>query len=67
MRGLITVLMVPMIALAARRVPQWSLNVFVSRHVAFYITTFMVVGAYLLLMAGVQSSTEFTGRRAGVG
>ncbi|MGB5101798.1 MAG: XrtA/PEP-CTERM system histidine kinase PrsK [Steroidobacteraceae bacterium] len=51
-RGLITVLMVPMIALAARRNPQWSLNVFVSRHVVFYTTTFMVVGAYLLLMAG---------------
>ena len=38
-----------MIALAARRNPQWSLNVFVSRHVVFYTTSFMVVGAYLLL------------------
>jgi putative PEP-CTERM system histidine kinase len=27
------------------------LNVFVSRHVVFYTTSFMVVGAYLLLMA----------------
>ncbi len=44
--------MVPLLAIAARRNPQWSLNVFVSRHVVFYTTSFMVVGAYLLLMAG---------------
>ena len=50
-RGLVTVMMVPLIAIAARRNPQWSLNVFVSRHVVFYTTTFMAVGAYLLLMA----------------
>ena len=50
-RGLVTVLMVPLLAIAARRNPQWSLNVFVSRHVVFYTTTFMAVGAYLLLMA----------------
>ncbi|MCM2313423.1 MAG: PEP-CTERM system histidine kinase PrsK, partial [Steroidobacteraceae bacterium] len=51
-RGFVIVLMVPLIALAARRNPQWSLNVFVSRHVVFYSTTFVAVGAYLLLMAG---------------
>jgi len=51
-RGFVIVLMVPLIALAARRNPQWSLNVFVSRHVVFYTTTFVAVGAYLLLMAG---------------
>ena len=51
-RGLVVVLMVPLLALAARRNPQWSLNVFVSRQVVFYTTSFMVVGVYLLLMAG---------------
>jgi putative PEP-CTERM system histidine kinase len=50
-RGLVMVLMVPLIAIAARRNPQWSLNVFVSRHVVFYTTSFMAIGAYLLLMA----------------
>jgi len=50
-RGFVTVLMVPLIAISARRNPQWSLNVFISRHVVFYTTTFMAVGAYLLLMA----------------
>ena len=51
-RGFVVMLMVPLLAIAARRNPQWSLNVFVSRHVVFYTTSFMVVGAYLLLMAG---------------
>ncbi|MDH4023557.1 MAG: PEP-CTERM system histidine kinase PrsK, partial [Gammaproteobacteria bacterium] len=50
-RGLVTALTVPLIAIAARRNPQWSLNLFVSRHVVFYSATFLVVGIYLLLMA----------------
>jgi putative PEP-CTERM system histidine kinase len=50
-RGFFAVLVVPMIALAARRNPQWSLNVFVSRQVVFYTTSFLVIGAYLLIMA----------------
>ncbi len=43
--------MVPLLAIAARRNPQWSLNVFVSRHVVFYTTSFMAIGGYLLLMS----------------
>lgn len=50
-RGFIYALAVPAIAFAVRRNPQWSLDIFVSRHVVFYSTTFVVVGAYLLLMA----------------
>jgi putative PEP-CTERM system histidine kinase len=50
-RGLVTALTVPLIAIAARRNPQWSLNLFVSRHVVFYSASFLVVGVYLLLMA----------------
>jgi putative PEP-CTERM system histidine kinase len=50
-RGLVTALTVPLIAIAARRNPQWSLNLFVSRHVIFYSASFLVVGIYLLLMA----------------
>ncbi len=50
-RGLVNILVVPLVALAARRNPHWSLNVFVSRHVVFYTTSFLVIGAYLLLMA----------------
>jgi putative PEP-CTERM system histidine kinase len=50
-RGVVVTLMVPLLAISARRNPQWSLNVFVSRQVVFYTTSFMVVGGYLLLMA----------------
>jgi len=34
--GLVTALTVSLFAVAARRNPQWSLNLFVSRHVVFY-------------------------------
>jgi putative PEP-CTERM system histidine kinase len=42
---------VPLIAIAARRNPDWSLDVFVSRHAVFYTATFIVVGAYLIVVA----------------
>ena len=50
-RGLVNALVVPLIALAARGNPQWSLNLFVSRHVVFYTTSLLAVGGYLLVMA----------------
>lgn len=50
-RGFIAAMAVPFIAIAARRNPSWSLNVFVSRDVVFYTTSFLGVGGYLLLMA----------------
>lgn len=50
-RGVLSALAVPMIAVAARRNPSWSLDIFVSRQAVFYTTTFMVVGAYLTVMA----------------
>jgi putative PEP-CTERM system histidine kinase len=50
-RGLVTALTVPLLAIAARRNPQWSLDLFVSRHVVFYSTSFLIIGIYLMLMA----------------
>jgi putative PEP-CTERM system histidine kinase len=50
-RGIVNALAVPLLALAARANPTWSLNVFVSRQVVFYTTSFLAVGAYLLVMA----------------
>jgi putative PEP-CTERM system histidine kinase len=50
-RGVVNALSAPLIAIAVRRYPQWSLDLFVSRQVVFYTTTFIGVGAYLLLMA----------------
>jgi len=34
----------------AKLMPRWTLGVSVSRHVVFYASTFMLVGAYLTLM-----------------
>ena len=50
-RGFINAACVPAIALAARRNPEWSLDVFVSRHVVFYSTASLAVGLYLVAMA----------------
>ena len=50
-RGLINALAVPLITLAVRRSPQWSLEIFVSRQAVFFTTTFLGVGAYLLVMS----------------
>jgi len=50
-RGLINAFTVPLIALAARRNPHWSLDIFVSRQVVFHTTTFVAVGVYLVVMA----------------
>jgi putative PEP-CTERM system histidine kinase len=50
-RGATSVLLTPLIAIAASRNPQWSLDVFVSRRVVFHSTTLIAAGLYLLLMA----------------
>lgn len=50
-RGAVNVLFIPLIAIAARRNPDWDLNVFVSRQIVFYSTTLLSVGLYLLLMS----------------
>jgi putative PEP-CTERM system histidine kinase len=50
-RGAVNILFVPLIAIAARRNPDWELNIFVSRQVVFYSTSLIAVGLYLLLMS----------------
>lgn len=50
-RGLVNAIAVPFIAVAAARNPQWSVDVFVSRHVIFHTTAIAGAGVYLLAMA----------------
>jgi len=50
-RGVITFAAVPLLAFSMRNNPQWSVNVFVSRHVVFYTSTFVAIGLYLLAIA----------------
>ena len=52
-RGGVNALIVPFIAVAAARNPQWSVDIFVSRAVVFHTTALMATGFYLLLMAVV--------------
>ena len=41
----------PLIAISARRNPDWSIDVFVSRQVIFHSATLIGAGGYLLVMA----------------
>lgn len=51
-RGVINAISVPFILISARRFDEWSVDVFVSRHVVFYSAAFTAVGVYLVVMAG---------------
>ncbi|HCB15369.1 MAG TPA: PEP-CTERM system histidine kinase PrsK, partial [Gammaproteobacteria bacterium] len=51
-RGLVNAISAPLIALAAARNPEWSMEVFVSRRVVLHSTTIFGAGIYLLAMAG---------------
>lgn len=50
-RGFIDAMVVPLIAVAAARNPEWSLDVYVSRSIVFHTTTLLAAGIYLLAMA----------------
>ena len=51
-RGIVHAFVVPLIAVSAARNPNWSLEIFVSRHVVFHSAALLGTGAYLLCMAG---------------
>ena len=66
-RGPANLFFVPLIAVAARRNPNWDLRIFVSRQVVFYSTTLVAVGTYLLLMsAGGYLIVQYGGSWGGV-
>lgn len=50
-RGFSDAIAVPLIAIAVRRAPQWSLDVFVSRQAVIYTASLISAGAYLVVMA----------------
>ena len=50
-RGFANLVAIPFLLQAARRNPAWSVDVFISRHMAFYTTSLVGIGAYLLVMA----------------
>ncbi len=48
-RGFVVAMCVPLLAVAARRAPSWSVGIFVSRQIVFYSTTLFGAGIYLTL------------------
>ena len=50
-RGIVNAIAVPLVAVTVARNRNWDADVFVSRHVAFHSTTFLLAGAYLVVMA----------------
>jgi len=56
-------MVVPLLAVAAARNPEWSVDMFVSRQMARYSATILGAGLYLLVMAGTgYYIREFGGR-----
>lgn len=60
-RGFVSALIIPLIAVSAARNRDWSLNVAVSRHVVFHSTTLLASGLYLLAIAGAGYYVRFFG------
>jgi putative PEP-CTERM system histidine kinase len=50
-RGLFAALAVPVMIVYAKRHPDWTKTLFISRHVVFYSATLTSVGVYLIAMA----------------
>jgi putative PEP-CTERM system histidine kinase len=50
-RGIVYLLVMPLIAISVARNPDWSAGVFISRNLAMHTATLLAGGAYLLVMA----------------
>ena len=50
-RGVTNAVVVPLLAISAARTPEWKVDLFVSRRLAFYSATLIASGAYLVFMA----------------
>lgn len=66
-RGAVHALAVPFLLVASRRGPDWIGKLHVSRAAAFYSATLILVGAYLLFMAGVGYYVRYFGGSWGRG
>jgi putative PEP-CTERM system histidine kinase len=60
-RGFANAIVVPLLAIAARRHPQLAVDLYVSRHVTFYAAALVGVGGYLLAMLLVGYGINYYG------
>lgn len=65
-RGVVNVLIVPLIAVAVARNPRWSINISVSRRMVFYSTSVLGAAIYLMVMAGAGYYIRYFGGSWGV-
>jgi len=66
-RGVVTMAVVPLIAISAARNREWSINIFVSRQVVFHTATLVWAGVYLIAVsAGGYYVRTFGGDWGGV-
>ena len=61
MRGAVQALVVPFLFMAARRRQDWMRRLHISRSAAFYSATLLLVGVYLILMAGAGYYVRYFG------
>lgn len=61
MRGAVQAVVVPLLFLAARRRQDWMRRLQISRSAAFYSATLLLVGVYLLFVAGAGYYVRFFG------
>lgn len=52
---------IPFLLISTRRMKDWSVRVFVSRHVVFYSSMLLIAGGYLLVMAFAGYVINFIG------
>jgi putative PEP-CTERM system histidine kinase len=64
-RGFVAVLGVPVLLISAKRHPDWTRTLFVSRQIVFYSTTLVGVGLYLLAIAVAGAVIREEGGRWG--
>ena len=60
-RGIVNAFVVPLLAVAAARNPNWSLDIFVSRRVLFHSSAMLGAAAYLLVMAAAGYYIRYFG------
>ncbi|MCA2018000.1 PEP-CTERM system histidine kinase PrsK [Vibrio tritonius] len=64
-RGWITIVTIPLIAMTARRIKNWSTRIYVSRDVVYSSTLLTIAGGYLLLMAVAGYYIRYLGENWG--
>src|SRR3546814_10271046 len=60
-RGLINVLVVPLLAVSAARGRDWGVRIHISRQIAFYSASLLFGGAYLVVMSAAGYYVRIVG------